>query len=146
MYRYNGKILQILTDNVKNIRIDYNGYRPGEGIMNYEVREEKEPSNVKIDSTKMYFMEKFIQNCKDNGTRLVFTLSPFYGGNTHLHQTYAVIYELAEKHNVPIISHCNDEDIIYRKDLFSDSYHMNHVGAEVYSKRLAHEIKGIYKK
>ena len=144
MYRYNGKILQILTDNVKNIRIDYNGYRPGEGIMNYEVREEKEPSNVKIDSTKMYFMEKVIQNCKDNGTRLVFTLSPFYGGNTHLHQTYAVIYELAEKHNVPIISHCNDEDIIYRKDLFSDSYHMNHVGAEVYSKRLAHEIKGMF--
>lgn len=99
---------------------------------------------IKIDSTKMYFMEKFIPNCKDNGTQLVFPLSPFYGGNKHLHQTYAAIYELAEKHNIPIISHCNDEDIIYRKYLFSDSYHMNHAGAEIYSKRLAHEINGMF--
>lgn len=96
MYRYNGKILQILTDNFKIIRVDYNGYRPGKGVMNYEVKEEKESSDVKVDSTKMYFMEKFIQDCKHNGTQLVFTLSPFYGGNKHLHQTYAAIYELAK--------------------------------------------------
>lgn len=89
-------------------------------------------------------MERFIQDCKHNGTRLVFTFSPFYGGNKHLHQTYATIYELAEKYNIQVISHYNDEDLIHRKDLFSDSYHMNHAGAEIYSKRLAHEIKGMF--
>lgn len=146
MYRYNGKILQILTDNFKIIRVDYNGYRPCKGVMNYEVKEEKESPAVKVDCTKMYFMEKFIQDCKHNGTQLVFTLSPFYGGNKHLHQTYAAIYELAKKYNIQIISHCNDEDIIYRNELFSDSYHMNHIGAEIYSRRLAHEIKGMYKR
>lgn len=82
-------------------------------------------------------MEKFIQDCKYNGTQLVFTFSPLYGGNKHLHQTYAAIHDFAEKYNIQVISHYNDEDMVHCKALFSDSYHMNHVGAEIYSRRLA---------
>lgn len=141
MYRYNGKILQMFIDNVADVRTDYNGYRPDEGVMDYEIKEEKIVSKVKVDSIKMYFMEKFIQECKRNGTRLLFTFSPFYGGDKHFLQSNATILEIAKKHNIPIISHFNDEDIIHRKDLFSDSFHMNHKGADVYSKKLVHEIK-----
>lgn len=59
MYRYNGKILQMLTDNVKNIRVDYNGYRPVDGVMNYEVREKKEPPIVKVDSKNVFHGEVY---------------------------------------------------------------------------------------
>ena len=91
-------------------------------------------------------VEKFIQDCKHNKPQLIFTLSPFYSGDENVHQSYLAIYELAKKYNIPIISHYNDEDIVYRKDLFSDSYHMNYMGAEIYSKKIALEIKDMDKK
>lgn len=145
MYRYNGKILQMLIDNVANIRIDYNGYRPGKGFMDYEIkkREDKMTPNVEVDSIKMYFWEKFIQECKQNGTQLLFTFSPFYGGDEYFIQSNAAILKIAQTHNIPIISHLNDKDIIHRKDLFSDSFHMNHTGADIFSKKLTREIRDI---
>ena len=143
MYRYNGKILQMLIDNVKETHEESNGYRPAYGSMRYEPQGQVITTPIKIDAVKLYFWKKFIQDCHKNGTQLIFALSPFYGGGNSVHSTYSVMYKLSKQYNIPVINHYNDKDIIGRKDLFMDSYHMNNFGAEMYSKIIAYELHDI---
>ena len=50
------------------------------------------------------------------------------------------VAEISKKYGIPVINHYNDSDIINRKDLFVDSFHMNYKGAEMYSKKIVGEI------
>lgn len=143
MYRYNGKILQMLIDNIKNIHEDNNGYRPAYGTMRYEPQKQTDVVSKDLDSLKLYFWEKFIQDCHKKGTRLILALSPFYGESNSFHTVYPTIYHLAKRYHIPIINHYDDKKIICRKDLFMDSFHMNYLGAEIYSKEIVDELHRI---
>ena len=50
------------------------------------------------------------------------------------------VNDFSKKYGIPVINHYNDSDIINRKDLFVDSFHMNYKGAEMYSKKIVGEI------
>lgn len=141
LYWYNGKMLQILTDNVTNMREEYKGYRPGYGVMAYEPQMKDEYVPYEVDSLKLYYMEEFIKDCKQKGTKLVFALSPFYKGSKHVDETYAPLIALAEKYNITWIDHFSEEDIVNDKQYFKDTFHMNRKGSEKYCKKLAHELK-----
>ena len=143
MYRYNGKILQMLIDNVRNMHEDDNGYRPAYGTMKYEPQKQTEVATMNLDAVKLYFWKKFIQDCHQKGTQLIFALSPFYGGSHSAHRTYSAIYDLSTRYNIPIVNHYNDKDFVNHKDLFMDSYHMNYLGAEMFSKKIAGELRKI---
>lgn len=139
MYRYNGKILQMVADNLVALREENKGYRPLRGMMIYE------PQNDGIDTTfcdsvKMYYMERFIQECGEKGTFLIFCLSPFYRGKFPNKQ-YVPLMKLAHQYGVPIINYYSDEEIVNNIRLFKDPCHMNCFGATLYSRKLAPEIR-----
>lgn len=77
LYRYNGKILQMLLDNIKKTKEDESGYRPAFGTMAYEPQKNTDDRLICLDSIKLYYWEKFIAECHKNGTELIFALSPF---------------------------------------------------------------------
>ena len=143
MYRYNGKILQMLADNILIMREETDGYRPAYGTMDYEPSRLSDAVSVQFDSVKLYYWEKFIQECNEKGTKLFFTLSPFYGGSNAVDTTYSAIYDLSKKYNIPVINYFNDTDIVNQKDYFMDSFHMNYQGAEVFSKKISEELYSI---
>lgn len=143
MYRYNGKILQMLADNILIMREETDGYRPAYGTMDYEPSRLSDSVSVQLDSVKLYYWEKFIQECNEKGTKLIFTLSPFYGGSNAVDTTYSAIYDLSKKYNIPVINYFNDTDIVNQKDYFMDSFHMNYQGAEVFSKKISEELYSI---
>ena len=143
MYRYNGKILQMLADNILIMREETDGYRPAYGTMDYEPSRLSDSVSVQLDSVKLYYWEKFIQECNEKGTKLFFTLSPFYGGSNAVDTTYSAIYDLSKKYNIPVINYFNDTDIVNQKDYFMDSFHMNYQGAEVFSKKISEELYSI---
>lgn len=146
LYRYNGKILQMLLDNIKKTKEDESGYRPAFGTMAYEPQKNTDDRLICLDSIKLYYWEKFIAECHKNGTELIFALSPFYGGNNSVRLKYAAIFDFSKKYGIPVINHYNDSDIINQKDLFMDSFHMNYKGAEMYSKKIVGEINSKYLK
>lgn len=145
LYRYNGKILQILTDNLTNMREETKGYRPTDIVMSYDVEGKQEPSRYEVDTLKIKYLEKLIKVCKKNGTSLVFSLSPFYKGSKYTREDYAPILHLCNEYRIPFFDHFSDSDIVYEQANFEDSYHLNRMGATKYSKRLASELKVLIK-
>lgn len=140
MYRFNGKCLQIFFDNVKSRETDTEGYSPLYGMMNYE------PTKTHFmyeeeDSLKMYYWNQFIKECIKNGTKLIFAMSPLYNSCDSVERQYSAIYKLSKKYDIPILNHMKDKDIDGRREYFMDSYHMNNLGAEFYSKKIIKEIR-----
>lgn len=143
MYRYNGKILQMVTDCFVNMRSDQDGYRPLTGVMNYETNGEDKAVSYEIDNIKIYYLEKLMQECKENGIQLIFCLSPFYGGSSHTAEIYEPLLSLCDKYCIPFVDCFSEKDIVNNKDLFVDSYHMNKTGASMYCNKLVAKLKPI---
>ena len=136
LYRFNGKIIQIVGDNIVNIRSNDKGFRPLHGIVNY-TPQKNDIKNINIDSIKLFYFEQFIKNCKKNGTQLILCYSPFYGGS----EINPTIKNMAKRFDIPFISFYNDRDFINNSLFFQDSYHLNKNGADYFSKKLVNIIK-----
>lgn len=142
MYRFNGKILQILGDNIINTHEEYDGYRPQSGVMSYEPLSSKDVGyKISYDSLKIKYIEKFIKSCKKNGTKIYFIISPFYKGLKNVPKIYRPVIDLTNKYDIPFIDFSNYPDISDDKNYFVDSHHMNLVGSERFSKMIIHEIR-----
>lgn len=141
MRRYNYKFIQIISDYISPQQY-IKGYLPLQGILKYEPSEESNNINgtIQYDNMKIMFIKKFIQECKERGTRLVFMLSPKYKGEKNK-VSYEELIHLAESENIPFISHYNEDKISFNKKYFEDSYHMNKSGAEIYTKNIINEIR-----
>lgn len=141
MYAYNGKALQIIGDNIVTIREEENGYRPLYGVMDYEPKQDVSNRKPVYDTLKIQYLEKLIVDCKKNGTKLIFAESPFYKGTENIEEVYAPLVKLCKKYDVAFLNYYNDPEISIEKEYFEDSYHLNHRGAEEYSRKIATEVK-----
>lgn len=146
-YRFNGKGLQIISDAVHPIQQDILGYKPLDGILGYEP--EKGTADVgspkQIDRFKEKYLVKLMQECKRNGTKLIFIVSPTYGHEQHS-PYYSALSRLCRTHGVPFLYYQSDNRFIHNRKYFRDVVHLNHVGAEAYTKAVVSEIKrdGLY--
>ena len=84
LYRYNGKVLQIIADNIYPQNGDDRGYRPKYGYMNYEPKADGGYSKPLYDKRKILYLGELIRQCKRNNIQIVFCISPFYGGIKHV--------------------------------------------------------------
>lgn len=141
MRRYNRKFIQIASDYIRPQQSDIKGYRPLEGIMKYEPIENNTSSkkSIRIDENKLKYFKMLIKDCKERNTKLIFMVSPKYKGDEN--NTYKAIMQLAKAENIPFFYHYNDSEISPNKKYFEDSFHMNKYGAEIYTKKIIHEIR-----
>lgn len=95
MYRYNGISVQTLCDLSKARVNNIKGYQPSESKMVKEPVVDDNPfvPNEKLDTVKINYMKKFIRECKENGTRLIFVISPLYK------RTNSIEYEPIKKNS-----------------------------------------------
>jgi len=139
-YRYNSQFLQIVLDNIKPAQQDIKGYRPLRGTMDYEpIVKENTPKVYAYDSLKLYYLKRLILDCKQSGTRLVFTASPQYKNASS--EVLAPIKEMCQKYGLPFIDHFSDSAFNKEKRYFRDSAHLNEEGATVYTRTVSQEIK-----
>lgn len=143
MYRYNSKWIQLISDNIHPLQNDDKGYRPIDGTMDYEPKKNASANkNVyHYDSQKMAYLEKLIVDCKNKGTKLVFTISPIYNDPTD--EVFAPLKSLCTRYNVPLINHYCDKRYAGRREFFYDSMHMNKIGATEFSQEVASEVKSL---
>ena len=80
MFRYNGKALQIITDNKPGDDNDdaLKGFVPLDGIMTYDKEEDATKTQVDFDPVKLYYISRLVKDCSAKGIRLVFAISPLY--------------------------------------------------------------------
>ena len=146
MFRYNGKALQIITDNKPGDDNDdaLKGFVPLDGIMTYDKEEDATKTQVDFDPVKLYYISRLVKDCSAKGIRLVFAISPLYNSIKQPDAYLADFLTLARKQTVPVINHYYDTRFATNKNLFQDTYHMNRSGAEIYTSILAHEIKQLH--
>ena len=146
MFRYNGKALQIITDNKPGDDNDdaLKGFVPLDGIMTSDKEEDATKAQVGFDPVKLYYISRLVKDCSAKGIRLVFAISPLYNSVKQPDAYLTDFLTLARKQNVPVINHYYDTRFATNKNLFQDTYHMNRSGAEIYTSILAHEIKQLH--
>ncbi len=141
LYTYNSVYLDIVSQfrsKSPSLARKYT-YAPLTGMMSYVPQVENENDNFYTeDSIKVYYMNKLIQDCKTNGTKLFFVLSPRYGGYDTNSNSW--LSDLCLRHSIPIYNHYSDLSFCENQEMFNDSYHLNKIGAEAFTSRVAHEI------
>ena len=141
-YRYNGKGLQIIADDIHPMQHDIMGYKPLSGIMKYDHKLAISNNHFQkdIDPLKKNYLIRLILDCKKNGTKLIFMVSPSFR-HAYLSEYYTAIMSLCRCYHVPFLYYQNDKQFIFNRCYFKDSAHMNNVGAELYTKKVVFEIK-----
>ena len=91
--------------------------------------------------------EVFIQECKDNDVAICLVYSPMYTAvqegliDRYVFENY--LNEVSTKYDVPYIDYTKDVELCSNPMYFSSPGHLNLLGAEVFTTKLAHDIDSL---
>lgn len=142
MYQNTGKLLPNLVDNIV-FRDNNKGYAPLYGKINKDnILTPLEDKQLEIDSLKLSYVEKLIEEAQEKTIPIIFMISPKFGMDSD-----SLIYEpeinLCIKHNVPYYNLINYETFSSNSEMFQDIGHMNDNGAVAYTQFVVNEIINI---
>ena len=163
LLRYSGKSNALKTI-IKNIFINQpndnfrnNGFLGMNREWNNDLdkaKENKDTYKIKLDSTSITLFEKFINECKINDIELIFVYTPeyidgqkFVANRNDIIQIYR---DMSTKYSIEFYDYSNDS-LCFNKKYFYNASHLNNIGAEIFSKTLASDLKArthnsVYKK
>lgn len=140
LYRYNAKAVS----NIAGLAVNRNpngdnGYYPMAKPPFFPTDMEAMEAPESIDNDKVYYIQRFIDLCKDNGIRLFFVVSPSY--TYPASGLYDLIKEIADRNDIVFLDYHSTG--LYRDcpELFMDSYHLWDEGARKYSSVFAGDLK-----
>lgn len=141
-YKYNSKLVQTIKCNYIPWPED-RGYEALTGVMHVDdgekIADVLTPVLIEpiIEKRKLKYLQKFIDDCKNNDIELVMCYSPYYGQTVP--KSIKMIEELASDNNVLFLNYGND--IHFQKpEYFQDESHLNDTGAKEYSKEIARKL------
>lgn len=140
-YAYNSRLLKVLADVVHPRQTFHKGFCP---LTHQDpLYPETEPQDKHLE-LKYQYLQKLVDDCKHNHTRLIFTASPqlSYGSDSVFHR----FKHFCQYNKIPFINHFCDPKYTARKGLFANANHLNSKGANLYSKEIAREIKTYWHK
>lgn len=141
MRRFNGKFISVFSNFLYGHETEMNGYVPLEGRMNYEPKKNTESFGIEYDNLKLHYLRRLINESKSQGAKLIFAISPRYGGSND--SVYRLIKEIAMKEGLMFLDYYNDSTIVFNRSYFKDSGHLNEVGATVYTKKILKDIEQV---
>lgn len=142
LYKYNTVFTQFISAYTsKNYSMNA-GWKPMDKVMTQRPKD-NEIGNIlmtekKVDEVKKYYFLRLISECKSNGTKLFFLVSPYYNSDD---TKYNDIKRIAQENDIPFISYASDSCFRKKDDYFYDSVHLNRTGASAYSKAIVKDIK-----
>lgn len=138
LYRYNTSCLNLFRSFSKGKVSEGDGYEPLYGVMPVVKPFEESPVQT-IDSLKIKYLRALINDCKSNGTKVMFVVSPRYGATTSIE--YQPGFEICIEEGCEVMDYYYDTELSFNVNNFTDSYHLNKEGADAFTKRVAHDIK-----
>lgn len=144
LYRYNYKFIEMVSDCMRKGTDVNKGYIPLRGQIRQDMVERATSlsiaENLRLDETKLRYMERLARDCSEAGTKLIFIVSPFYAGGSFNENSFASVKRIAEKYDVPFLYY-NTAEFYSRPELFKDSYHLNEKGAMELTAKLIESIE-----
>lgn len=99
-----------------------------------------------IDSNALSLFINFLQEETDNGVKIIFVYAPIYIGArekmVNEEEMFAMYDSIAKKFDIPILDY-NDISLCYDTAYFYNATHLNRVGAELFTTKLAHDIDSL---
>ena len=144
-YKYNSKLVQTIKCNYIPWPED-RGYEALNGVMKVvegeKVTDVLAPSSAhpNIEDRKLLYLQKFIDDCKNNNIELVMCYSPYYG--KEIPTSICMIEKLAKENDVRFFNY-GDNNHFQKPEYFQDAGHLNDIGAKVYSKEIARLLKEV---
>lgn len=115
-----------------------------DGILDGEER-----YTIDFDQDTIELLERFIKECKDNGIAITLVYPPEYiKGQEFVSNREEAIYTfetLAETYDLLFLNYSNDE-LSYKKQFFYNASHLNNKGSQIFTEKLAKDLKGLNKK
>ena len=138
IYRYNTTFLNLIKFYLKGGQECGNGFAPLQGVM-ADYIPPTDQAVAEIDTLKIKYLHQFINDCKNNGTELIFVVSPRYGATSS--EEYQPGIEVCKEEGYEVWDYYCDSRFVSTKDYFKDSYHLNNIGADAFTKIVVEKIK-----
>lgn len=139
LYRYNTRCIATFADYIHPVRSYIKGFSPIEGTLNYDPKQNN--YNMReVDSLKLGYLNKLINDTKSRGIKLVFVASPQY--DTYPGNNYCQPIEvICKKSNIPFWNYFYDSTISGKKEFFKDREHLNEKGSSLFSIELTNRLR-----
>ena len=142
LYRNNSQMLYYIH---KLIESDNNdsllGYVPLINKWGKAIEEKKEHGSA-VCQTKLKYINEFINICKQEGIKLLITVSPNYAKLSN-EKWKQELKQIASKANVPFLDYEQNELFLNNREWFNEPFHLNKEGADIYTNIIVKEIKAI---
>lgn len=139
LYRHNSNILTYSKLLLQGFSIKNDGYIPLYREWNKPIKYEEE-HGLSIHPKKVEYIEKFISLCKQEDIKLIFVVSPNY--KLLPNQVWVkTVKAIALGNNIPFLYHEKDSLFHSHPEWFNEPFHLNDVGAHIYSDLIANEIR-----
>lgn len=142
LYRYNAKA----TSNIVGLFVTKgargeHGYLPIADPKRYPAALETSQTSTIVDSTKIEYVQRFIDMCREKDIQLVFMVSPLYSKVTP--DSYDVLKAIAMRNDVPFLDYHTKGMFLDHPEYFKDKLHLWDKGARLYSSQFAHDLKEV---
>ena len=145
MYQNTSRIIPYIRDFFISDFADNRGFVPKYEMCKNcnNIFAKESPPPAELDSLKLMFFDKFIEEINRNNTKLYFVISPGFSINKEakLPSDYFFAKKLAEKYNVLLLDYWNFPEISNNPNLFADPGHLNNKGAIMYSHKFVENLK-----
>lgn len=145
MYQNNSRIIMNLKD-LKSTSQKNKGYEPLYEVINTESQNNNQSTgheNKDLDSLKVEYLHKLIEDTRCDSVPLVFVISPLFG-RCNLPSEYKFIEQLCNELKLPLINNFNCSAISDKKEYFQDLEHLNNNGAIFYSEIVSSQLKSFF--
>ncbi len=107
----------------------------------------KESYKINFDANSIALLENFVNECKASNINLIFVYAPEYiEGQKYVSnrsQLMNIYRNIAHKHNVTFYDYSSDTLCLDQR-YFYNTNHLNKRGAEIFSTKLAHDLKSAF--
>lgn len=145
LYRYNAKAVSNIVGLVvnRNVKGD-NGYIPCQRPNRYPDSLRRIATPKKVDSEKLFYIQKFINLCKANHIKLVLMASPMFAKVSS--DYYDVLKTIAVRNGIPFLDYHTKGLYLDHPEYFRDCEHLWDKGARLYSSIFARDLKRLLAK
>jgi hypothetical protein len=143
-YRYYG-LNQTIFEKLEYFPL-MKGYAGSDSPWNGTILAEMSAVSFNLDRTMLLIFREFLEKVTSYGTKVIFVYAPIYYevndkcvNIEHMYNTYQC---LANEFDIPILDY-NDIPMCYDTTYFYNATHLNRVGAELFTTKLAHDIDSL---
>lgn len=140
LYRYNSRLLGYLKGFIYSDINDLDGYEPLYNNWREEAEQKEVVSKDYYPLKELYF-RKFVEYSLNYGIKLLVFNSPEYYEYNKPIDWERRIEAICKEYNVPFYNHAHDSLFLKHREYFNEPFHLNDVGAKVYSEIVVKDIK-----